>query len=87
MDKGDALYAVYASFLELLAYMSVRFIDSPLGYGCSQPCLKGTVMDLSLPEVNSFVLRNEHRIFLGDAECLVPCVDVRECTVYTPFTE
>ena len=40
-----------------------------------------------LPDRDAFFYRYIHRIFLRNAKCIIPCSNVRQRSVYTPFAQ
>lgn len=40
-----------------------------------------------LPDGYPLLYRYIHRVFVCDAKCIIPCTDMRQGTVYTPFTQ
>ena len=40
-----------------------------------------------LPDRDAFFYRYIHRIFFGNAKCIIPCSNVRQRSVYTPFAQ
>ena len=49
------------------------------------PFFKGYFV--GLPNRYTFFYRQEHRVFFCHVECLIPSTDLRQCTVYAPFTQ
>ena len=40
-----------------------------------------------LPDRDAFFYRYIHRIFFRNAKCIIPCSNVRQRSVYTPFAQ